>query len=67
VGFERIGGGLEVGVRDDQVAGPEEGRVQRDGRGAGQLVDVGALNPSLPIATTIQPQFAIGALTATET
>lgn len=35
--------------------------------GAGQLVYVGALNTSLPIATTIQPQFAIGALTATET
>lgn len=34
--------------------------------GAGQLVYVGALNTSLPIATTIQPQFAIGALTATE-
>lgn len=34
--------------------------------GAGQIVYVGALNTSLPIATTIQPQFAIGALTATE-
>lgn len=35
--------------------------------GAGQLVYVGALNTSLPIATTIQPQFAIGALVASET
>ncbi len=33
--------------------------------GAGQIVYVGALDTPLPIATTIQPQFAAGALKAT--
>ena len=35
--------------------------------GAGKLLYVGALNASLAVANLIQPQFAIGQLTATET
>ena len=35
--------------------------------GAGKILYVGALNANLAVANLIQPQFAIGALTATET
>lgn len=35
--------------------------------GTGQIVYVGALNSSLTVSNLIQPQFAIGALVATET
>lgn len=35
--------------------------------GAGKVLYAGALNSSLAVANLIQPQFSIGALTATET